>query len=145
MTRRAAENQSVNRYLDDKAMDHIDHALGRPVRPLRESYRDYFATGVNSDLAKAFDASPHWTLRNIAGDVAYYTVTRAGRAALSEYLARQGKAARAYIVTFGGHSTVVAAKSHGAARYSLFMDIRDCMPDLKFADFARGSTVRVAP
>lgn len=28
----------VNRYLKDKAMDHIDHALGRPVDPMDETY-----------------------------------------------------------------------------------------------------------
>lgn len=36
------KNPTVNRYLKDKAMDHIDHALGRPVDPLRESYRNHF-------------------------------------------------------------------------------------------------------
>ncbi|WP_319533384.1 hypothetical protein [uncultured Cohaesibacter sp.] len=35
-------NHSVNRSLDDKAMDAIDHALGRPVDPMSESYRNYY-------------------------------------------------------------------------------------------------------
>lgn len=151
MTRRAAaftqadENPSVNRDLADKDMNRIDHALGRPVWPLRETFRNYFATRPDSDQAKAFDASPHWEKHNAYGTMAFYHVTQAGREALAEYLKRQGKAARAYIVTFDGHSNVVAAKSHGAARYAQFLTISDCFADLTFQDFAKRSRVRLAP
>lgn len=139
------ENPSVNRYLKDKAMDHIDHALGRPVWPLRESYRNYFATDSESDLAKAFEASPHWKRRNVAGRMAYYSVTQSGREALAEYLKQQDNAARVFVVTFDGHSRIVPAKSHGAARYSYFLEISDCFSDLTFVEFARQSRVSVAP
>ena len=48
--------RSVNRYLEDKGMDRIDHALGRPVDPMRETYRmllqgmiGMFQSGVGGD------------------------------------------------------------------------------------------------
>ena len=34
---------TVNRYLADPAMDDVDHALGRPLDPMRESYRNRYA------------------------------------------------------------------------------------------------------
>ena len=140
---RAEENPSVNRYLEDKAMDHIDHALGRPVWPLRESYRNNFAIGEGCDLAKAFDASPHWQRRGINGTMAFFSVTQAGRAALADHLKQKANAARAFIVTFGEYSTIVPAKSHGAARYSYFLTISDCFADLTFSDFAKRSSVKL--
>ncbi|MCL8000024.1 hypothetical protein M8994_17445 [Brucella sp. 21LCYQ03] len=37
------DNPTVNRYLKVKALDLIDHGLGRPTFPLQETYRNYFA------------------------------------------------------------------------------------------------------
>lgn len=140
----ALENPIVNRYLADKDMDRIDHALGRPVWPLRKSYRDYFATRRDSDQAKDFDASPHWQKRNVCGDMAFYAVTEAGRAALADHLASLDVQHRAYEVTFEGHSTLIAAKDRNAARYKHFLNISDCLPDLTFGVFIRKASVRCA-
>jgi hypothetical protein len=141
------ENPSVNRYLSDNAMDHIDHALGRPIWPLRESYRNYFATDVRSDLASAFNASFHWELRNVTPDaMAFYSVTDAGRNALADYLdgLDVGERHQAYAVTFEGQTCVVPAKSRAHARYSEWLSISDCFCDLTFADFIKRSQVRNA-
>lgn len=126
------DNPKVNRHLEDKAMDHIDHALGRPVWPLRESYRNNFAIDDESDLAKVFDASPHWEKRGVNGAMAFFSVTQAGREALADHLKQQAKPARAFVVTFDGHSTIIPAKSPGAARYAYFLKISDVLPDLTF-------------
>lgn len=48
-----SENLRVDRYLENQAMDHIDHALGRPLDPLGETYRNFYATG-----SRRFDGDP---------------------------------------------------------------------------------------
>jgi hypothetical protein len=140
----AHDNPSVNRYLKDKWIDHIDHALGRPVWPLRASYRNYFATGVGGDLAKKFEESPLWELRNVAQRMAWFSVTEAGRETLDRYLKSQADQHRAYVVDFESYSTVVVGRSPANARYSYFLRISDCCPDLSFGDFVRRCRVRLA-
>ena len=76
----------VNRYLKDKHFDRIDHALGRPVDPMVKSYRNHFAADAGSDLAAMFRASDHWREGRSDGDMAYFFVTDAGRAALRDHL-----------------------------------------------------------
>lgn len=137
-------NPTVNRYLTDKAMDHIDHALGRPVWPERESYRNYFATDVRSGTAAKFEASSHWELQSVTPDaMGFYSVTADGRAALAAYLADHDRH-RPFVVTFNGISTIAPAKSAAKARYATFLDVRDVYCDLTFGDFARHTSVRVA-
>lgn len=142
----AAENPKVNRHLKDKAMDHIDHALGRPVWPHRGSYRNHFAIDACSDIAASFDASPHWRKGNSNGDMAFYYVTDAGRQALSDYLDSLdiGERYRAYVVTFEGQSWTTAAKSRAHARYVEWLKVSDCNFELAFGDFIKRSTVRLA-
>lgn len=141
-------NPSVNRYLKDKAFDHIDHALGRPVNPLAESYRNYFATSADSAEAKAFEASDYWERGGIGNGMAYYNVTQAGRLALRAHLESQavtmGKPWRAYVVSFNGYSDTIPAKSRGQARYLRFLNISDIYPSLKFGEFCREASVRVS-
>lgn len=138
-------NPSVNRCLDDNAFDHIDHALGRPTFPLRESYRNYFATDVRSNLSIAFDASPFWELRNVTPcAMAYYSVTEHGRQALADHLAAEPAPWRAFSVTFGGFTSIVPERSRGKARYAAYLRISDCFADLTFGAFAKAATVRVA-
>jgi hypothetical protein len=133
----------VDRYLKDKAMDHIDHALGRPFDPLVESYRNYFAAG--GPLADELAASPHWTEgRQAAGGLRCFAVNDLGRKALADHLKAIGDPHRAYSVAFDGHAQTVVAASRTKARYSRYLDLIDVMPDLKFKDFCRRASVNVA-
>lgn len=136
-------NPSVNRYLKDKSMDHIDHALGRPVDPMGETYRNHFATGVDSQEAKAFGASENWELDGLVRGMAYFSVTDAGRKALADHLTQIGDKHRLYDVTYEGQTQAVVALSAAKAKYSLWLDISDCFCDLTFAKFARTASVRL--
>lgn len=138
------DNPAVNRYLKDKAMDQIDHALGRPVHPLRESYRNCYAIDADFELARNFDASPHWEKFSQCGDMVYYGVTVAGRRALFEHLSSLATKWRAYALTIDGYTKIVPATTAGKARYSAFLDYSDSLPDLTFRDFCRLATVRRA-
>lgn len=132
----------VNRCLKDKAFDHIDHALGRPTWPLRESYRNGFMTEFDSEYGRAFRASPHWEAGPvIPGGLTCFQVTAAGRAALEAHLKALGVHKR-FTVTFAEQSTVVSAETPAKARYSRWLDLCDLLPDLTFGAFQRRSTVR---
>ncbi|RVG78233.1 hypothetical protein CN221_38215 [Sinorhizobium meliloti] len=135
-------NPRVNRYLKDKAIDHIDHALGRPVDPMGETYRNHFATGANSKDAKQFAASPNWKKIVERDDMAFFAVTDAGRKALKDHLKAIGDPWQPYSVTWGGHTVIIAAKSIGNAKYSTYLDVSDSYSELKFVDFAREAKVR---
>jgi hypothetical protein len=134
---------SVNRYLKDKAMDHIDHALGRPADPLAESYRNYFATGENDPK---FVGNPHWQAGSRYPGGRYFHVTDEGRKALKAHLAAIGDKHRNYVVTIKGYGEMAprAAKSHGAARYDAYIDFSDYHHDTTFGEFQKISNVRLA-
>jgi hypothetical protein len=134
----------VNRYLKNKAMDHIDHALGRPVDPMVETYRNYFATGANCRNAEAFRASPHWNEYRISDDMAGFEVTEAGRIALRDHLKAINDPWREYIVSYNGYEEHQTGKSHSNARYLKWLDVADVDPDLTFGEFCKKSRVRLA-
>jgi hypothetical protein len=141
------DNPSVNRYLKDKAMDRIDHALGRPADPLRETHRSYFAVGTDNDIAAAFRASPHWEEAPPSGineDMRWFYVTDAGRKALAEHLKAIGDSTRRFVVNYWEYSDVVAAETPAKARYRKFLDVSDTWSELTFAEFQRNSRVRLA-
>ncbi|NTA10844.1 hypothetical protein [Agrobacterium tumefaciens] len=139
-------SHQVNRYLKDKAMDYIDHALGRPVDPLIESHRNHFAVDAGSKTAKEFDASPFWDRYGKAapGGMAFYRVNAEGRKALKRYLKEIGDKHRIYDVTYRGQTQSVVAVSAAKAKYSLWLDISDSFCDLTFGTFCRAATVRKA-
>jgi hypothetical protein len=139
-------SKQVNRSLKDTEMDHIDHALGRPVDPLMESYRNYFATSVGSKEALAFTVSPYWDTHGStnSGRMTYFFVTHAGRQALKSHLKEIGDKNRLYDVTFEGRTQAVVAQSAAKAKYSLWMDISDCFCDLKFSAFTRSASARLS-
>lgn len=139
-----SDNPKVDRYFKDKAMDHIDHALGRPTFPLRESHRNYFATDANSDLARQFMASPNWEKTGQRDDMAYFSVTDLGRHALVDHIEALGNPWKAYVVSFEKYTKIVPAKSRSAAKYSWWLEISDCWEDLRFIDFAKHARVRIA-
>lgn len=139
------DNPSVDRCLLDKAMNNIDHALGRPVDPLRETYRNYFAVGDTSAKAAAFRASPHWIFTGgMHGGMVTFSVTTAGRQALREHLREVGDKHRAYLVTFDGHTEAIAATTPAKAKYEYWLRVSDVCPDLKFGAFCRAATARLA-
>lgn len=138
----SADNPTVNRSLADKAFDHLDHAIGRPVFPLRESYRNYFATDHAGDLAKSFDASPFWSLSGTDGRMAYYAVTQAGREALAAHLQVHDRT-QAFVVRYRGRERIVAARSRNKAKYDYFLIVSDAS-DVTFVEFARSVRVRLA-
>lgn len=136
-------NPSVNRYLKNKAMDHIDHALGRPIDPLHESYRNYFAIVAGTNLAEGFEASPHWRrARNggEAGEMIYFHVTTAGRQALADHLKEIGDRHALFAVTWDGITCHVPAVSVRKAKYKAWLDASDGRPELRFFDFIRAAT-----
>ncbi|MCO5153349.1 MULTISPECIES: hypothetical protein [unclassified Shinella] len=135
---------TVDRYLKNKAFDHIDHALGRPVDPLVESHRNYFATDKDSGIAKGFAASPFWALNGIRDDMAFYRVTPAGREALVKHLKEIGDKHRLYDVTYQGQTQSIVAISASKAKYRIWLDISDCFCDLTFGAFTRQASVRLA-
>lgn len=141
-----SENPSVNRWLKDKAMDHIDHALGRPVWPRRKTYRNHFSTDAGGPTAAAFESSPYWRKYGQHRDMAFFLVTSAGREALAAHLdgLDVGERHRAYEVTYEGQSRIVPAKSRSHARYSEYLTISDCFSELTFGEFIKHSSVRLA-
>lgn len=137
-------DSSVNRYLEDKAMDHIDHALGRPVDPLAETYRNYFYVVGDTDLRRHMAASPHW---QSAGEVTggeYFIVTDAGRQALAEHLKAIGDKSRRFIVSWGGYDMPTIAETASKAKYRKWLDVSDTDDSLTFARFQRAAKVRLA-
>ncbi len=131
----------INRHLADEAMNAIDHALGRPLDPLAETYRNYYAAPV--DLAAEFARTPHWEVGPpMTGGLIPCVVTDGGRRALADHLVEIGDAHRAYAITFDGHTITVVGTSASKARYSYFLDIRDCVPGITFGEFCRRSRVR---
>lgn len=133
---------SINRCLDDKAMDHIDHALGRPLDPRCDSYRNYFA--ASGSIAEEMARSEHWVEGRKNGELRCFAVTPAGRIALAAHLHTIGDQNRAWCITYRGHESIVIAESRSKARYSHFLDLKDVCPDLTFKDFSKGASVRLA-
>ncbi len=134
----------VNRYLKDKAMDHIDHALGRPVDPMGETYRNYFYVIGDTELRRRMAASAHWRSSGVTADGEYFSVTIAGREALSAHLREIGDGHRKWIVSYAGHEMIAVATTAAKARYAKWLDISDTDDSLTFAKFQRASKVRVA-
>lgn len=142
-----ADALRVNRSLRDKAMDHIDHALGRPLDPMQETYRSHFATSRDSDEAKGFRASPHWSEAPSTepfGMMAFFYVTDEGRKALRDHLRSIRDPHRAFTIEFLGHTIPVVGTSHGNARWSYFLEVSDGWSELTFAEFCKRCRVTLA-
>ncbi len=137
------DNPKVNRSLSDKAFDHMDHALGRPAFPLRESHRNYFATGLGSPAALEFEHSPYWDKSGRRDDMFYYAVNQAGRQALADHLAKVDQR-RAFEVTWDHHSQIIVALSASKAKYDYYLSVRDVCPDISFLEFSSTARVRKA-
>lgn len=128
----------ANRYLEDPEMDDIDHALGRPVDPLGETYRDHYSVDRGSDQATRMRASPWWSevpLTN-APRLSLFQVTNEGRQALVGHLASINDPWRTYRVTLccdGDEVSIdLAAKSASQARYHLYLELEWDVPFVQF-------------
>ena len=141
MSEPATENPRVNRSLDDAMMDHIDHALGRPTFPLRETYRNIFALEYGAEVTRAFERSDLWERAPSYGGMIFFRVTDAGRRALAEYLGVTNEW-QPFAVTFKGHTRVIAAATASKARYRHYLSIHEVLPDLSFKEFSRDARVR---
>lgn len=136
-------SQQINRSLQDRDMDRIDHALGRPLDPMADTYRNFYA--ISGSIADELAASPYWSEGNgTPGGLRYFSVSDAGRACLANHLREIGDRHRAFVITFDGHASTVVAKSRVKAKYSHFLDLSEVMPDLTFGDYCRRASVRVA-
>lgn len=134
----------VNRYLKDKAFDHIDHALGRPVDPMCETYRNHYAVDADSAEGVEMAASPYWQDHGLAGRLRMLSVTTEGRKALASHLREIGDRNRLYTVSFDGFELPVVATTRAKARYKKWLEINDCYPDLSFRKFQSEARVRAA-
>lgn len=140
----SGENPSVNRYLNDKAMDRIDHALGRPIFPMRETYRNHYATAADGELAKCFDGSAHWSLNGQRGDMAFYSVNDAGRKALADYVSNLKDKHRPFVVSFDRYSRIVPERTRAKAKYACYLAVSDTWSELTFSAFCKSASVRSA-
>jgi hypothetical protein len=137
------EYLTVNRELADKAMNRIDHALGRPLDPLAETYREYYAVDANSEQAAEFRASPHWDAgRGVPGGLTYFHPTVAGRQALAAYLKTIADPNKAFVVCWNGFESRVVAPTHSKARYKKWLEASDAYHTLTFKEFCKTATVR---
>jgi hypothetical protein len=133
---------TVNRSLKDDHFNRIDHALGRPVDPMVESYRNYFAV-YEGKTAQSFRASPHWKFNGGRFEMLSFSVTDAGRAALCEHLRQIGDKHRLYSVEWDGMQMTQVATSRGKARYQKWLGLSDAY-DVPFKIFAAEARVVLA-
>lgn len=87
-----ARNEAADRIdaVEPTADDFDDmlHALGRPKRPDRDCYRNYYCLPADSDQAKRFEALGFWDfMRRINGNRdAIYSVNGNGKQVLAEWM-----------------------------------------------------------
>lgn len=135
----------VNRCLENKDMDHIDHALGRPINPMVDSFRNYFYVCGDTELRKGMTNSPNWEGDGKGSpNGEYFTVTTAGRAALATHLRDIKDPHRLYVVSYDGYHSVVIGTSQSNAKYSKWLNLSDVCADLTFSEFLRKSKARLA-
>lgn len=119
---------SVDRYLSNETFDHIDHALGRPIDPLGDTYRNRYVIDVRNPEVSDFRSSPFWKEDGRIGDMIYFRVTDHGALALFAHLKQIGDPHRLFVVSyddphqeFGGEIVLeVVGASHGKARYTAY-------------------------
>ena len=116
----------VNRALTDPALDDVDHALGRPVKPFG-GYRNHFDARGDDDRIAAMRGSPWWqeggATRTVGG---VFHVTMEGRRALAEHLSNIGFPELGWRIYLHGNDglgpdAVVIARSRSAAKYNYFL------------------------
>ena len=127
-------NHSVNRRIDDPDMLRIYHALGRPLDPMQDTYRDYFAENAGTVLADKMRASRHWDGGTTRGDLVYFHVTAAGREALAAYLKTTGDRWRRFVIRWQNFPIEICERTRGKAMYAAWLQVRDCY-SVTFGEF----------
>jgi hypothetical protein len=133
----------VNRQLNDKMFDHIDHALGRPLDPTGDTKRDHFCADINGAEHAMFAASPFWFQGRLFEDMVYFHVSAAGRQALKDHLRDIGDANRLWSIAYDGYEMSQVAATRSKARYLKWMDISDAR-DVPFKEFAKHASVKLS-
>lgn len=132
----------VNRQIKgNRALDDVDHALGRPYR-VRDTYRNHYATRCPNQKA-AMRASEWWNEGITRDGMTFFHVTLAGREALARELSDADTYGRLYAISrccVNGEALVMA-KSRSAAKYAAFVE-SDL--DWSFMEFCEGLRVRLA-
>lgn len=133
-------NPSTHKSLKNPDMDDLYHALGRPVDPLMESYRNrYFAPDVMID---ELTASPFW---HRFDDTNYFEVSAAGRKALDGYLASISDPTRVWEVRLNDHDgsyvSSYAADSREQAVHHAIASLQDS-GYLSVSEFIRHTEIR---
>jgi hypothetical protein len=130
--------KKFNTHLKDRHFQEIHHALGCPwpEQVLGETYRNYFATGDDSETAQRMKASPHWSCGRKVFDYISFSVTEEGRKALLKHMQEALYVPARYTVRFHDleGEMVVPAKSHSAARYEAY---QRCDLDEPFGHFLK--------
>ncbi|MFS4580385.1 hypothetical protein [Phaeobacter sp. C3_T13_0] len=119
--------RKFNTRIDDRHFQEIHHSLGCPWPDeiMGETYRNYFCTGDDTEIAESMRASPHWTGGKKAHGSTYFSVTDEGRSALRDYILKNFHVPARYAVTYKGQGdyppSLLPAKSHSAARYAAYL------------------------
>lgn len=132
----------VQRCIEDPDMRRIYHALGRPLDPMQETYRNYFAECSGTALSAQMRASRHWDNGTTRGDLTYFRVTAAGRAALVAHLKATGDRWRRYVIRWNGFNMDICERTRGKAVYAAWLRVSDSY-DVTFGAFVR--EVRMVP
>ncbi|WP_395443618.1 hypothetical protein [Caulobacter sp. UC70_42] len=135
--------------LTEADLDHMHHALGRPVGPHVVPYRNYFATSTESPDAKRFEEIGLWVKgQGVPGGLTYYHVNDEGQRRVWSWLSERNRkdGLRAYAVSGGGliATKTVMAKSRSAAKYAVWLEFSDVV-DFGYGEWlSRGPRVRLA-
>lgn len=132
----------INRSLDDKRIDSLDHALGRPANPHGETTRNFFGVEIDCLDALAMKSDPYWVhTRDFMGSSGF-AVSDEGKAALATNLEANWITPKSYDVTWGGHTSNVIAEKASAAKYRAWLNAD--LSNLTFGDFVKNATARLA-
>ncbi|MBO9398770.1 hypothetical protein J7400_19020 [Shimia sp. R9_2] len=138
--------KKFNTHIKDRHFQEIHHALGCPwpEEVMGETYRNYFAVGECSDIAKRMKASPHWSDGCFRFGNLSFSVTTAGRKALYEYMTASLYVPARFAITFHRYEgeMVVSAKSRSAAKYRAYLNSDTDTPFGEFVSEIKSVKIR---
>lgn len=125
----------------NSALDDVDHALGRPYRPIN-SYRNHYATCCPKQKAE-FRKSDWWEEGDTRDDMTFFHVSDDGRKALENELKDESKYGRLYSITAKHYDgeTQIMAQSRSKAKYRAYINAD---LDWTFIEYCKEIRVRLA-